>query len=332
MTESEGFNSYGIKFKPIIKEKIWGGSKLREILEKPASDSAGESWEISTVKGDVSEVNNGFYKGWRFDHLIKKYRNEILGRSVVSRFGNEFPLLIKFIDASEHLSVQVHPGDEMARKYHNSFGKTEMWYIMQADKEAAINAGWRKNIDLREYHESLKKGNLLDYLKFIQVHEGDSFLINAGKVHAIGKGVMLAEIQQTSDVTYRVYDWDRTDDQGNSRELHVDLAGQAMDFSLNDDYTVDYTPVINHSCNLVDCKFFTTNVIEVEGNVKRDYTSLDSFVIFMCVKGKVEIDIDGEKDVIRHGECILIPAISKSVSIEGSSSRVLEVYISKSRE
>ena len=328
MMLNKGFKSYGIKFRPIIKDKIWGGSKLREVLGKSASDSAGESWEISTVEGDISEVANGFYKGLKFDDLINSFQNEILGKAVITRFGTKFPLLIKYIDASENLSVQVHPGDDMAKKNHNSFGKTEMWYIMQADKEAMINVGWSKKISPKEYHDSLNKGNLTEKLNFIKVDEGDTFLINAGKVHAIGQGVMLAEIQQTSDVTYRVYDWDRVDDEGKSRELHLDLAGEAMDFNLNDDYSIDYTLAKNESRNLVDCKFFTTNIIEVEGNITMNYSSIDSFVIYMCVRGRVKLNIDGDKESIGYGECILIPAVTKSVTIEGSSSRLLEIYIS----
>lgn len=328
MTLNKSFKSYGIKFEPILKEKIWGGSKLRDVLGKSASDNAGESWEISTVEGDVSEVRNGPYKGIKLDDLLENFRNEILGKSVITKFGGKFPLLIKYIDASENLSVQVHPGDEMAKKNHNSFGKTEMWYIMQADKEAMINVGWKNKFSSEEYHESLKKGTITDYLNFIEVDEGDTFLIKAGKVHAIGKGVMLAEIQQTSDVTYRVYDWDRKDDEGNSRELHIDLAGEAMNFNVNDDHSIVYELVKNESSNLVDSKFFTTNIIEVEGNMVKDYSSTDSFVIYMCVGGNVKIDVDGEEDMIKYGECILVPAISNEVVIEGYSSKLLEIYIS----
>ena len=312
MTLNKSFKSYGIKFEPILKEKIWGGSKLRDVLGKSASDNAGESWEISTVEGDVSEVRNGPYKGIKLDDLLENFRNEILGKSVITKFGGKFPLLIKYIDASENLSV----------------GKTEMWYIMQADKEAMINVGWKNKFSSEEYHESLKKGTITDYLNFIEVDEGDTFLIKAGKVHAIGKGVMLAEIQQTSDVTYRVYDWDRKDDEGNSRELHIDLAGEAMNFNVNDDHSIVYELVKNESSNLVDSKFFTTNIIEVEGNMVKDYSSTDSFVIYMCVGGNVKIDVDGEEDMIKYGECILVPAISNEVVIEGYSSKLLEIYIS----
>lgn len=323
----QSFKPYGLKFKPIVKDKIWGGSKLKDLLGKPASKEAGESWEISAVDGDISEVNNGIYQGWSFDKLIKSFQEEILGKTVIEKFGGEFPLLIKYIDAAKNLSVQVHPDDKMAKKEHNSFGKTEMWYIMQADDGAMINVGWKTKIDTAEYIDSLKKGKITDYLNFIQVDKGDTFFIKAGTIHAIGAGVLLAEIQQTSDVTYRVYDWDRVDDSGKSRELHVDLAAQAMNFSTVDDYTVNYKAEKNRSESLVDCDFFTTNIIKVKGVIKKDYSSRESFVVYMCVSGQVKIDTEGEKETLEIGQSILIPSIVNSVEIEGEG-ELLEVYIS----
>ncbi len=328
MKMNQKFIPYGIKFKPILKDKIWGGSKLKDLLGKSASTQAGESWEISTVKDAISEIVNGVYKGLKFDELLELYQIEILGGYVVDRFGGDFPLLIKYIDASQNLSVQVHPGDEMAKKKHNSFGKTEMWYVMQADPGAMINVGWKNKITPEEYSESLKKGTILNHLNFIKVGKGDTFYIKAGKVHAIGEGVMLAEIQQTSDVTYRVYDWDRVDKNGKSRELHIVSAGQAMNFDLNDDHTVDYELVKNESINLVDCNFFTTNIIEVNGRVIKDYSSLDSFVIFMSVLGMVKINVDGKEEVIEYGESILVPAVANSVIIQGERANLLEVFTS----
>lgn len=327
MKSNKEFIPYGIKFKPILKDKIWGGSKLKDFLGKSASAQAGESWEISTVKGDVSEVNNGVYKGLKFVELLEVFQNEILGKYVVDKFGGNFPLLIKYIDASKNLSVQVHPGDEMAREKHNSYGKTEMWYIMQADPGSMINVGWKNRISPEEYSESLKKGTITDHLNFIKVDRGDTFFIKAGKVHAIGEGVMLAEIQQTSDVTYRVYDWDRVDENGTSRELHIESACQAMNFNLKDDYTVDYESVKNESINLVDCEFFTTNIIEVHSEVVKDYSLLGSFVIFMNVLGTAKIDVDGKQEIIEYGESILIPAMANSVIIQGDKAKLLEVFI-----
>ncbi|TBW28033.1 type I phosphomannose isomerase catalytic subunit [Gramella sp. KN1008] len=321
------FNSYGIKFKPILKDKIWGGSKLKDLLGKHASSKAGESWEVSAVEGDISEVKNGEYKDWKFDDLLESFPNEILGKAVVAKFGGKFPLLIKFIDAAENLSVQVHPDDKMAKKEHNSFGKTEMWYVIQADEGANINVGWKNPISPQEYREGIEKGTITDYLNFIQVDEGDTFFIKAGKVHAIGAGVMLAEIQQTSDVTYRVYDWDRVDEKGNSRELHVDLAAQAMNFNVNDDHSVNYKAMPNQPANLVDCEFFKTNIIHIDGKFIKDCSLMDSFIILMCVGGHGKIAVDGKEDVIEYGESILVPAIAESIRIEGESLKLLEVSV-----
>ncbi|WP_300433982.1 type I phosphomannose isomerase catalytic subunit [Christiangramia sp.] len=325
---SEKFIPYGIRFKPIIKDKIWGGSKLRNLLGKSASDKAGESWEISTVEGNISEVKNGVYAGLNLDELLEHFPDEILGKYVVDRFGGKFPLLIKYIDASRNLSVQVHPGDEMAKKKHDSFGKTEMWYVMQADEGAMINVGWKNRISSEEYSESLKKGTITDHLNFIKVQEGDTFFIKAGKVHAIGEGVMLAEIQQTSDITYRVYDWDRIDENGKSRELHTELAAEAMNYNVVDDHTVNYSINNNSTSNLVDCRFFTTNLIKVNGEIKRDYSYLKSFVVLMSVEGEVEIGINGKNDHLKQGESILIPAICDFAHMTSEHSKLLEVYIS----
>lgn len=326
---SKKFEPYGIKFQPILKDKIWGGSKLKNILGKPASQKAGESWEISTVNGEISVIENGRYSGVKFDELLKDFQTEVLGNTVIEKFGGKFPLLFKYIDAAQNLSVQVHPGDEMAKKYHNSYGKTEMWYIMQADEDAEINVGWKNEITPEQYQESLQNGTIAEHLNFIKVSEGDSFFIKAGKVHAIGAGVLLAEIQQTSDVTYRVYDWDRVDEHGNGRELHIDKARDAMNFKVLDDHSVEYKPKINESSNLVDCEFFTTNIVQIQGSVQKDYSSLDSFVVYMCVGGEITITVDGEKEKLEYGQSMLIPAAANIVELESESAKVLEVSISK---
>ncbi|MDR5589056.1 type I phosphomannose isomerase catalytic subunit [Christiangramia sp. SM2212] len=325
---SEKFESYGIKFQPILKDKIWGGSKLKTILGKPASPNAGESWEISTVNGEISVIENGPYSGVKFDDLIAKFQSEILGKMVVEKFGGKFPLLFKYIDAAQNLSVQVHPGDEMAKKFHNSYGKTEMWYIIQADEKAEINVGWKNEITPEQYEEVLQNGTIAEHLNFIKVSEGDSFFIKAGKVHAIGAGVLLAEIQQTSDVTYRVYDWDRVDDKGNGRELHIDKARDAMNFKVLDDHSVKYKSKINESSKLVDCEYFTTNFIAVQGSMQKDYSSMDSFVVYMCVKGEVKISVDGADENLEYGQTILIPAAAKVVELKSESADILEVSIS----
>src|SRR6056297_3527835 len=214
---------YPIKFNPILKEKIWGGKKLKSILNKQTNrDDLGESWEISGVTGNISVVANGEFKGFSLKDLLEEYKEKILGEKIYKEFDTDFPLLIKFIDANTELSVQLHPNDELAQQRHNSFGKTEMWYIMQADEGAKINIGFKESVSKEDYISRLEEGKIVELLNFEEVKKGDSFFINTGKVHAIGAGVLLAEIQQTSDVTYRIYDWDRTDDDGNSRELHTD--------------------------------------------------------------------------------------------------------------
>ena len=320
--------NYPIKFKPILKERIWGGNKLREILNKDSnSEELGESWEISGVKNEISVVENGTLQGKSLKELIAEFKEDLLGEKIVQRFGSEFPLLIKYIDAKTELSVQLHPNDELAKKRHNSFGKTEMWYIMQADENAEINIGFKKSINKDEYIQALEAGRITDLLNFEKVQKGDSFFINTGKVHAIGAGVLLAEIQQTSDITYRIYDWDRKDAEGNSRELHTAQALDAIDFEKKDDYKLKYERRDNKSSNLAKCEFFTTNFLPVTGTVNKDYSNLDSFVIFMCVSGNAEIEISGNSETIKQGQTVLVPAENKKVTITAKYAELLEVYI-----
>lgn len=319
---------YPIKFTPILKEKIWGGSKLREILNKNSkSDELGESWEVSGVKGDISIVENGSLKGASLNDLLKEYKEDFLGKKIYENFGAEFPLLIKYIDAKTALSVQLHPHDDLAKERHDSFGKTEMWYIMQADENANINVGFKETISKEEYLKRLEAGEITSVLNFEQVKKGDSFFINTGKVHAIGAGVLLAEIQQTSDITYRIYDWDRVDAQGNARELHTAQALDAIDFEKKDDYRLEYSRTKNESSNIAKCEYFTTNYLPVEGEVEKDYSAVDSFVIFMCVSGAATIETNGNSESIEQGQTILIPARNKQVRITSKAVELLEVYI-----
>lgn len=319
---------YPIRFAPILKEKIWGGNKLKDILNKHSDkENLGESWEISGVKDDISVVENGPLTGRSLHELLVQYREDFLGGKTFREFGEEFPLLIKFIDARTELSVQLHPNDELAKQRHNSFGKTEMWYIMQADQGAEINIGFKQSISKKKYIRHLEAGKIPDLLNFENVKKGDSFFINTGKVHAIGAGVLLAEIQQTSDVTYRIYDWDRTDDQGNARELHTALAVDAIDFEKKDDFRLVYKPAENSSSTITRCQYFTTNFLLVSGNLKKDYEEIDSFVIYMCVSGQAEIAINGNSEVIAKGQTLLIPAKNKQVSISSENAELLEIYI-----
>jgi mannose-6-phosphate isomerase len=319
---------YPLKFIPILKSKIWGGNKLKEILHKDSDQKhLGESWEISGVEQDISIVENGALKGKSLNELLAEYKGNFLGDKIYKNFGVEFPLLIKYIDANTALSIQLHPNDQLAKERHNSFGKTEMWFIMQADENAEINVGFKKTVTKDEYLEHLENGNITNLLNFEKVKKGDSFFINTGKVHAIGAGVLLAEIQQTSDITYRIYDWDRIDGEGKSRELHTAQALDAIDFHKKDDFKLKYSPIKNESSTIASCEYFTTNFLPVKGRIEKDYSRVDSFVILMCVEGKAIIETNGNQETIERGQTVLIPAINKNVSISSKGVKLLEVYI-----
>ena len=321
--------AYPIKFAPILKEKIWGGEKLSNILNKKTdSKNIGESWEISGVEDNISMVSNGLYKGKSLNDLIKSHKSEFLGKKNIDTFGEHFPLLIKFLDAKTNLSVQVHPDDEMAKAHHNSFGKTEMWYIMNSDEDAEIVLGLKDNDLDKNVLGDINASNVNDIFNTEQVKQGDSYFIPAGKIHAIGAGVLAAEIQQTSDITYRVYDWDRTDVNGNQRDLHTDAAIKATK-SFPSTGKSNYQLEADKTSNLVDCEYFTTNIFEVKSNQKRDYRNLDSFIIFMCVEGSAEVTIDNVTETVTMGETILIPANTDSVAFNSEGSKLLEVFIDK---
>jgi len=319
---------YPLKFKPILKDKIWGGAKLREVLGKKASDKAGESWEISGVDGDISIAENGFLAGNSLQELAEIYMGDLLGDSIYERFGVEFPLLIKFIDAADVLSVQVHPDNDLARERHNSYGKTEMWYIVESDKGQLI-AGFSRELNREQYLQYFNGGKLKEILNYDPVVPGDIYFMPAGRVHAIGAGVLLAEIQQTSDVTYRIYDWDRTNEQGNPRELHTNLALEAIDFSFHSTYKTQYQALNNNTVNAVDSPFFTTSVIQLDQPVEKDFNMIDSFVIYMCMEGAAGITYgNGAVEVIKVGETVLIPAEIKNLAlIPTETTTLLEVYI-----
>jgi len=322
---------YPLKFKPILKEKIWGGKKLKDLLNKESDeDNIGESWEISTVENDISFVVNGSLKGRSLIELIEKDGEHLLGKKVYREFGNQFPLLIKYIDAKEALSIQLHPNDELARSKHNSFGKTEMWYVMQADKRANLQVGFKELINKEDYIKNVKNKTLVDILNFDEVDKGDVYFIPPGRIHAIGAGVLLAEIQQTSDITYRIYDWDRKDSEGNYRDLHTDEALEAIDFTMETKYSTSYVNSINETSNIIDCQYFTTNILPIDKEISIDNTSLDSFVIYMCVSGKgIKLRSNNFEEIIKIGETILVPAaINKFDIIPLGMSELLEIYIS----
>jgi len=318
---------YPIKFHPILKEKIWGGKKLKSFLNKESDlPNIGESWEISDVDGDTSIVSNGELKGATLKELLTTYQEELVGKNNFKAFGKKFPLLIKFIDAKEDLSIQLHPNDELAAKRHNSFGKTEMWYVMQADESANLIVGFNQKVTPKLYLKHLEDKTLTKILNFDKVKEGDAFFIDVGRVHAIGAGVMLAEIQQTSDITYRVYDWDRKDDQGNERELHNDLAIDAINFDMKDDFRVSYYQQKNQLNKMVSCPYFTTNYLHLREGIQKLNTH-DSFIIYICVEGEAKISFEDVSETIKKGETILIPAVLKHFEIDSNNAKLLEVYV-----
>lgn len=319
---------YPLKFQPILKERLWGGTKLKDVLGKPIeNDITGESWELSTVKGDVSIIANGELSGTSLQDLIDSNAEELLGKSVVERFGKDFPILIKFIDAKKDLSIQLHPNDELAKERHNSFGKTEMWYIMDADPDANLIVGFNKDVTKEEYAKSIENDTILNLLNYESVQEGDTFFINTGKIHAIGAGVLLAEIQQTSDVTYRVFDFNRKDKNGNPRELHTDLAIDAIDFVKKDDFKIRYTEDKNAVSNMVTCPYFKTNFIHLTENLHQDISQRDSFTIYMCVAGNTTIQNEFGSVDIQKGETTLVAANCNTLVLKSTGAKLLEVTI-----
>ncbi|MFB9054852.1 type I phosphomannose isomerase catalytic subunit [Formosa undariae] len=318
---------YPIKFSPILKEKIWGGEKLKSLLNKNSNATdVGESWEISDVEGEPSVVANGALKGKSLKDLLETYKEDFIGVQNYRIFKNKFPLLIKYIDAKQDLSIQLHPNDELAAKRHNSFGKTEMWYVMQADENSELIVGFKDKVTPANYLEHLEHKTLPKILNTERVNTGDTFFIEVGRVHAIGAGVMLAEIQQTSDITYRVYDWERVDKEGNERELHTELALDAIDFEMADDFKVTYEKIKNESNEMVSCPYFTTSFLEVTETLSKKNIR-DSFLIYMCVEGEAEITVNGISETIKMGETILLPAAVEAFQINSKQAKLLEVFV-----
>ncbi|MBS1502672.1 MAG: class I mannose-6-phosphate isomerase [Bacteroidetes bacterium] len=321
---------YPLKFKTIYKDKIWGGRKIKTYLHKDFGNlpNCGETWEISGVKSDVSVVADGALKGQSLADILEEYKEHLVGKKVYAYFGNTFPLLVKFIDANDDLSIQVHPNDELAKKRHNSFGKTEMWYVIEADPGSTLISGFNQQVSEKIYVDKLNSGHIMDILNREQVHAGDVFFLPAGRVHTIGKGLLIAEIQQTSDITYRIYDFDRVDDKGHKRELHTQEALAAIDYNLYPDYKTKYKPEKNEAVRLAKCPYFTTNLLDFNESTSRDYSHLDSFVIHVCVEGSYVIECQGGQHTVKMGECVLLPATVKRsdlITIDGF--KILESYV-----
>jgi mannose-6-phosphate isomerase len=317
---------YPLQFEPILKERIWGGTKLKTFLNKPiTSNITGESWEISTVENDVSIVVNGSFKGKSLIELINEFPEAVLGTKVYSQFGKQFPLLFKYIDAREDLSIQLHPNDELAIKRHNSFGKTEMWYVMQADTDALLIVGFKEKSSPEEYIKNLNNKTLLTILDTKKVKQGDVFMLDTGTIHAIGAGIVIAEIQQTSDITYRVYDFDRVDANGKTRELHIDLALEALNYEKIQAQRF-YSKTENIANEIVNCNYFTTNFIPLDGNIEI-HKNQTSFTVYMCAEGNFMLTFDNESYSYKKGDTVLIPAAITDFQLSGKAS-ILEIYIS----
>ena len=321
---------YPLKFKTIFKDKIWGGEKIKTVLGKDFSPlpNCGETWEVSGVKGDISVVAEGELAGKALTDLLQEYKGELAGNKVFEKFGTEFPLLIKFIDANEDLSIQVHPNDELAKKRHNSFGKTEMWYVLQADPGSTLISGFNQQVDERLYLEKLNSGQLSDILNKEEVQKGDIFFLPAGRVHTIGKGLLIAEIQQTSDITYRIYDFNRVDDKGQKRELHTEEALAAIDYKVYPEYRSVYPHKTNEVVEAVTSPYFKTSVLDFTENTTRDYTNLDSFVIHVCVDGAYDLIYNNQKVRVKKGDCVLVPNAIKNIQLETTTGfKVLETFV-----
>jgi mannose-6-phosphate isomerase len=331
----EKIELYPLKFTPILKSKIWGGNKISEKLGKNVNglSNVGESWELSAVPNELSVVSEGLLQGKNIEDVIIQYKSALVGEKVYEKFGIQFPLLIKFIDANDYLSIQVHPGDDLARKRHNSYGKTEMWYVVDAEKNAKLIVGFNQEMDKHKYLNHFDMGNLQEVLNFEEVKSNDVFFLPAGRIHATGPGILFAEIQQTSDITYRIHDWDRVDDHGNERELHTEMALDAINFDFIEKYKTKYLKSKKSSSEIVACDYFTTNILEFNKPIEIDYSDKDSFVVFMAIEGHTSIVFSENKApiMLTKGETILVPASIKKLLINPitKSSKLLEVYIEK---
>ncbi len=327
-------NLYPLKFNPIYKERIWGGDRLKTVFGRKdipnKIDKCGESWEISAIEGDLSVVCNGFLEGNTIQELIEVYMDELVGNKVYEKFGIEFPLLFKFLDTNDKLSIQVHPDDAVANERHHAWGKSELWYVVDCKDDAELIVGFNRTVSKTEYLEHLNDGELTSILHWERAEKGDVFFIPAGRLHAILDGFLVAEIQQTSDITYRIYDWDRVDASGHSRELNTELAIDVLDYTAPKD--LEYRTVYDITKPVTEIEktpFFTLNRIDLNNNtVEKDIYDLDSFVVYMCVDGAASIVSDDSSIELLKGETVLIPASLHEYSISSrSTAQLLEIYI-----
>ena len=322
---------YPLKFEPILKQTLWGGEKIIPFKHlNETLSNVGESWEVSAVEGSESVVANGPEKGMTLPEMVRRYKEELVGEANYARFGEKFPLLIKFIDAKLDLSIQVHPDDALAKKRHNSFGKNEMWYVISADPGAKLISGFSQEITPKEYKERVHDGTFAEVLQSCAIQPGDVFYVPAGRVHGIGAGAFVAEIQQTSDITYRIYDYNRKDKNGKTRELHTAQAADAINFAdVQDDFRTAYDHVQNEPVEVVACPYFTTSVYDMTEEITCDYSELDSFVIFICVEGSCRLtDNENNEISLQAGETVLLPATTQNITIVPDQHvKLLETYV-----
>ncbi len=315
---------YPIKFKPIYKSKVWGGDKIKLLKnDNNVPQNCGESWEISGVQNDISIVENGYLKNNTLEELIEIYMGDIVGDKVFDKFGYEFPILVKIIEAKENLSVQVHPNDEIAAERHGARGKSETWFILNNEQNSKLITGFNTNTNFETLSTVIKNNNLDKIINQPIVKSSEVYNIPSGRIHSLGKGVMVLEIQQTSDITYRLYDYNRND-----RELHLELAKDALDYKKTEVLTTNFTRKPDHSNQIIKNKNYTINFLPIMNSIEKDYFQIDSFVIYFCIKGKLIIKSHNTATILKPGETILIPAILKSIIlIPETYTEIIESYI-----
>ncbi len=321
---------YPLKFRPGFRDKIWGGKMINTVLGMDYGNlsNCGEAWVLSGVKDNETVVADGFLAGNELNELVQVYMDDLVGSKVYEKYKNEFPILVKFIDANDWLSIQVHPDDALAQKRGLGNGKTEMWYIISANNNAELISGFSKKVNQKIYIDHLTNKSLKNILNFEKVQANDIYYMPAGRVHALGPGILLAEIQQTSDTTYRIYDWDRVNNKGESRELHTEQALEAIDYNVYDEYKSNYPRIKNQSVEAVNETYFTTNVLHLDKAISKNYEELDSFIIYTCVQGKMTIKYPEGTTELQMGECMLIPNEINKIEIHPSTeSKLLETYI-----
>jgi mannose-6-phosphate isomerase len=321
---------YPFKLKPLFKEKIWGGQKIRQVLNMDFGllANCGEAWLVSGVEGDPTVVSNGYLASNNLNELVEVFMGDLVGDKVYESFGDQFPILVKVIDSNDWLSIQVHPDDALAEKRGLGYGKTEMWYVMQADEDAELICGFNQEVDEIVYLSYLENNKLKAIMNYEKVAKGDVLFIPAGRVHALGPGTLIAEIQQTSDTTYRIYDWDRKDPQGNTRELHTDEALEAIDYTYHQNCKTPYHLPENGTEPIIESPFFTTNIIRFNQTIEKDYSEIDSFVLLFCVEGRMQLQWEDQQYELVAGEVLLLPNLIASVVLNTNEKAVvLEVYI-----